>query len=287
MKIEKFKQKAIEHMPVVRGFTNWSMRKVKAIANLAVQGGGAVVPLAGKIVSVVGLPFVVFEMVRVLKEVPSLAGRAKAIPIMMAFGKGDDIIFGLIAIKDWIAEAIVKGSSLTPALTTATTVMSVAAVGLIAIGLVAESLGLRSLSKQQKKFQKIKEEEGLGASIAYITKKQEEMKRTRRIFNAFTAKQSKRISKIFNSNVAVEKKDIALKAIQRRFSHLKKTKALAIAIAIFTVVGVLLLTFLPTPLAPVAWAVVGLSGVFAISRMIHYLVVRHRFNKLLKNLAIE
>lgn len=282
MNIERVKSKTAEYVPITRGMANWSARVIKGSGNLAMQGGGSVIPVVGKVVSVAGIPFVVLEIIFLLKEVKNLEGRAKAIPILGAFGKGDDIVFGLNVIKDLVAEAITKGSSLSTVVTTVSTVMNVTAVGLAAIAAVVEGIGLYALSKQKKKFQKHLEA-GEEQAIAYLTKDMKTMKGKRRLFNVLNAKQGQLITKIFKEEVSVEKKNKVFDKIHKRFSHLKKMKVIGIAIAVITIVGVLLLTFLPTPLAPVAWTVIGLSGIFALSRMIHYLVERHRFHNFLRS----
>lgn len=282
MKIDKVKAKVAEYVPIVRGFTNWTNRSIKATGNLVVKGGGTVIPVMGKVVAVAGLPFIVLEIVFLLKELPNLKGRAKVIQILAAFGKGDDIVFGLSVIKDWIADAISKGSSLSTALTTASAVMNVTAVALAAISAVVEGIGLYSLSQQKHKYLQ-RREDGDGQAIEYLTKDRATMKGKRRLFNVLNTKQSAKLTEIFQKELAIEKKEAIFSKIEKRFSHLKKMKAIGIAIAILTIVGVLLLTFLPTPLAPIAWTAIGLSGIFAVSRMIHYLVERHRFNRFLRS----
>ncbi len=288
MKPTKIKAKATEYLPMARGIANWTMRQIKASANIAVAGGGAVVSTAGKVVSVVNIPFVIFEMVQLAKEIPHLKGRVKALPLVAIFGKADDLLFAANVIKDAIAEAIVKGSSLTPSLLAASTALSVAATGLIALSILMESIGIHSLSKQKNKFQKLLKEEGESSAIQFLTKTRSEIKGKRRLFNAFSAKQTERISQFFNSAKTLpEQKTEVLEKIKRRYSYLKKSKAIGIAIATITIVGVLLLCFLPTPLAPVAWSVIGLSGLLATIRFVHYRIANRRFNNMLKNAQLS
>ncbi|MFV0340044.1 MAG: hypothetical protein ACK5MA_05355 [Parachlamydiaceae bacterium] len=282
MKIRRVREKAIEYMPVARGGTNWAMRGVKAIANISVKGGGSIVPVAGQVVAIAGIPFAIFEILFLFKEAVHMKGRAKLIPILMGLGKGDDIVFGISVIKDLIGNAVSKGASLTTAFTTATTVMNVAAVGLIAITIAMESIGLYSLSKQKRKYYGLKESQGEDAAMTYLTKSRETMKGKRRIFTVLSGKQSNLITDLFSKQISTEKKETVVNRIERRFSHLKKTKAFGIAIATLAILGVLLLTFLPTPLAPIGWAALGLSGILAISRVIHYFVARHKFHQYLR-----
>lgn len=261
------------------------------------------VTYAGTVISVISL-FGTFisarENIRNLKN-SELGKRVRLIPLALLMVNIGDVVSLINQAKSWVAEAIHKGASALPVMSTATTILGTTMIALQALSLTVDAFEFRSLFKQSKAFKgKQPGQSGSFDRLTVITGTPAEQKTnpktgkkiyksptgTGKLFDAFSNQQKGLIDDI-NKQGVIGKSDRVVKMIEHRFKFLKGMKALGIAIGIISIVGIALLTFAPTPLAPVAWAIVGTTVALAISRMISMIVVQHRLTKQLESVKNE
>jgi hypothetical protein len=209
--------------------------------------------------------------------------KAKAITIaniIIDIGSITDVVKQMTR---FIAELAKKGASNLSTISTLGVVLGVFSLGVQVISTTVESIELRSLFKQSKKFKLAAAE---GKQGEYLTEKAAKSKGLRSLFNPLSTNQTTRISTIY-SNAQDDLKTQVTAKIQRRFTQLKTMKALSIALSIISVVGLMIFMFAPTPLAPVAWGIVGTVAALSLARIIAGFATHYRFSKYLTAAATE
>lgn len=225
------------------------------------------VQIAGLAIGAVGLIGTGYEMYSNIKDIHESKGRVKVIPSLLLVSNFGSIagycgqLTGLISSKLHLAGAALSHASL------AITALGVAALGLQLVKLAVDVVELRTLCKMSKMFEK---------------DMSTEVKGVRSIFRVFTKEQKQRID-----NLKLMKADQLKETMKKRFSYLKKMKALAIAIGVIAIIGVVLASFSPPPFCFIGWAVIGVTLVAAIARAVHMGVEKRRFDRELAHLNGE
>lgn len=182
-----------------------------------------------------------------------------------------------------IAEAISTGSSQSASFSLAGTILGSFSIGVQVIATTLDGVKLHSIRKQSKKFREAVQNH---TENDYMVERAQKARGLRKVINPITKNQITRLSTIFLSSQE-EIKSAVIGKIEQRFHHLKKSKTIAIALGVIAIVGLVLLTFAPTPLAPVAWGVLGTSMALIAAHVIEGFVADYRFSKYTKLQAAE
>lgn len=213
-----------------------------------------------------------------LHSLTELKGRAKLVLIGHLLMAMDSIASVTKQLAKAIAESIATGSSQSAGFTLAGTVLGSFSIGVQVIATSLDAVKLHSLRKQAKKF---KEAVAHDKVSEYLVDKAKKSRGLRKVLNPITKNQIQRLETIFSSSREEIKSDVIGK-IEKRFSHLKKMKGIGIALGIIAVVGLVLMTFAPTPLAPVAWGILGTAMALTAVHVIEGFVADYRFSKYTK-----
>lgn len=210
-----------------------------------------------------------------LKE---MKGRAKLVLLGHLLMGLDSMASVSKQIAKAVAESMTTGSSQSASFTLAGTILGTFSIAVQVIATGLDGIKLHSLRKQAKKF---KEAAINNRASEYLVDKAQKAKGLRKLLNPITKNQTARIAKIFDSSLKEMQAEVIGK-INKRFSHLKMTKAIGIALGVIALVGLILLTCTPNPLAPIAWGVLGTAMGLTALHVLEGFIADYRFSKYTK-----
>jgi hypothetical protein len=213
-----------------------------------------------------------------LHSLKELKGRAKLVLVGHLLMAMDSVASVTKQLAKAIAESIATGSSQSAGFTLAGTVLGSFSIGVQVIATSLDAVKLHSLRKQAKKFNEAVKNNTVSE---YLVDKAQKSKGLRKVLNPITKNQTQRIATIFSSSQE-EIKNTVIGKIEKRFSHLQKMKGIGIALGVIAAVGLVLMTFAPTPLAPVAWGILGTAMALTAVHVIEGFVADYRFSKFTK-----
>lgn len=235
-----------------------------------------VIPILGAVFACINLFASVVEGRSNIQDLKVVDRKFRIIPAALLLVSFGDVTTAAKSIITCIQSKL-AGTAATAA-STAGTVLGGIGLGIQAVAITIHSIGLVSFFKQHKAFEKDAE--------GYVNNALKS-KRSERVFAVFNPGQLKQIKNAFTEVSQNPDKVKAVKSIvNRHFSHSKKLKALAVAISIIIFVGVLLISFTPTPFAAAGWAILGVGVLLAIGRLVAVLKMNARLNRDLKAYAM-
>lgn len=166
----------------------------------------------------------------------------------------------------------------THALSVASTVFGVAAVGLQIFGCAVDSMQIHSLRKQGKTFRALKADDPRAALKSVRNKKG-----SLSFFRLLNHKQSVAVQKIYRSEDD-QQISRAKDLVDRRITVSKRQYAIKLALTILSTIGIILLMTLPTPAAPILWGLLGIGTFAAIGVGIYSFVTKRKFTKTLEGM---
>ncbi|KAF3362365.1 hypothetical protein PHSC3_001075 [Chlamydiales bacterium STE3] len=171
-----------------------------------------------------------------------------------------------------------------------------AAIGVQNLGLVINGWGLFEVTNSLNKLNKILKEasgsEDYTKAIDLLTKQETRAEKFRaKFFKTLSNEQEERIVRIHQKVKSgdLQEKDIksALKAVKYRF-HLKQFGyTLAMTAALTGMVGIAILMFAPSPIAPLGWALIGVSASVSLTLVGITIYAQKRLDKELKAIDSE
>lgn len=282
-KIERIKEHFKNIGPAVHEVSYASLGAVSVINKNLSHGKMDGAPAVRAIFAIVTIAQTIIDIKSNISSFKELKFRAKVITIANIIGDIGSITDVVKQLTRFIAELVKKGGSNITSITTLGIVLGAFSLGVQILSTAVECVELRSLVKQSKKFKKAAAE---GKQNEYLTEKAAKSKGLRSLFNPLSENQTRRISTIY-SNAQEDLKTEATRKIQHRFKQLKAMKALSIALSIISLVGLALFMFAPTPLAPIAWGIVGTVAALSLARIIAGFATHYRFSKYLTAAATE
>lgn len=227
--------------------------------------------------SIAAIAASIFVMKELIGDYKNLdTKRAKAISVALIVSQFSSWVDFAAAAKLWIAAAIQKGGQLLPAVNMAGTILGVVSIAFQVLFTTLDAISLKSLHTQSKKFKNATSDE---AKIETL-KTKSERRGARRFFNAIDDEGVSKIKAIFNNLKSQRKSTEKLtEKIQRHFTHLKRMKAISIAIGVLLIVGTVLLMCTPNPAAPVLWGILAVTAGVAIARFTAEFVIRLKFKR--------
>lgn len=262
-------------------------------ANRALAQGLA--PLRG--VALFAAPFEFVHVVVGIKEAVQAPGALKVLPLLKvsnAVGGILDHFAAAVSISETLGATGIQG------LVAATGPIVVAAAALQVAGIAITAWNLHELRKQWdqvmtrlgKKDDPNHEPtlEEYKAAVDFLnaqpTDRKEKFKQA--FFGILTKGQKEKIQKIYEKATTGKPDKATLNALFDRLkthvTHQKVQKALTIAILIIGIVGVLLLVFSPTPLAPLAWVLLATTGIASLGMLAYMVACSRQLNRSLLKL---
>lgn len=171
------------------------------------------------------------------------------------------------------------------------------AIGLQSVAIAINGWGLVEVTNSLRRLKKAVDEnipgEGYAKAVELLTKKpQTRLEKFRaKFFKVLTNKQEARIAriheKVMEGEIDESKLKKALGEVSHRF-HLKQFGyALAITASVAGIIGVAILIFGPTPIAPVGWFFVGMSATTSLTLVGLNIYARKRLDLALKHIDPE
>lgn len=134
-------------------------------------------------------------------------------------------------------------------------------------------------------------EEECKAAFDFLTKEWKTGTKTYdyKFFGLFKKPIQKKIAQIYDrfqaGTIDREKLGTAIKALKNRYIHKQVQHALQIALMIIGAIGTLVLIFAPTPVAPVAWGLLAISGVLTLAFYLYKYLQKNQFKHNLNQIA--
>lgn len=242
------------------------------------------------IVSLIGAPFEVLFLGKNLREMIKAPSHLKLLPLLKLL-EGSGNILDYLHSSIWIAEQM--GSTGIQALSAATVPLGAAALGLQALGIAIAVWRIHDINKQWTQVQKV-----LGnqpdlaeykAAVNVMTKPPLTKKGIYRqkFFGILSDKQRVTIKDVYRKAKTdpdlQTRMDPMIKALKNYHFQKKSQNGISILLMIIGIVGVTLIAFAPTPLAPIAWGIVGSVGVLSLSLLAYSIYKDRSFNQTLLN----
>lgn len=292
--IFKFREKAEK----VLGIYSTSVGFTRAITK-AVESGSRVHHVIAQVfipfrsIALLAAPFEFVNIGMSVKETVQAPGALKALPLL----KVSNAVGGIL---DHFAASIsiseTAGASGIQGLVAATGPIVVAAAVLQVAGIAITAWNLHELGKQWddvmarlgKKDNPDHEptSEEYKAALEYLNAKpmsrKEKFKQT--FFGFLTKGQKEKIEKIFKEKNSEPVLKSTFDALKKHVFHKRVQHALTIAILIIGIIGVLLLVFSPTPIAPFAWALLATTGIASLGVLAYSAACNRDLNRSLLKL---
>lgn len=233
-----------------------------------------------------------FEPITMGKSLNDMIKAPKYLKLMPALKFGTCIgnILDAFTTVIWICEQL--NTSGIQALTAASIPIGGVAIGLQALGIGILAWKVHSIHKQWKKIENTLGKNPLQAdyksAVHLLTKKPDSKKEkyTQKFFGVLTNSQKTAIKKVYKG---VKAGNLDIKQLSQTMSFVKKYHFLqkiqnisSIALMIIGVVGLTVIAFGPTPIAPIAWGVMGCVGVASMGLFAYSMYQNYQFNSFLK-----
>lgn len=255
------------------------------IAKVAEIGAFILSPF--RLVTVISVPF---EAARAIKNVRHIRGAPEmlklyaALKSVVATGTVLDIAGTSVTILKDLGLPIIRQIAI------AAVTISLVGIAFQITGIAVSIWSITEIEKQKSTFKKnIKSPGGIQGAIQELTGNYPKTKKAdykERFFGVLSQDQKNKVNAVHQKYQAsalggVSSMKKAILAVDRHFSH--KTAQHAIQIAIMTIagVGVVMLLFTPNPVAPVAWGLLGLSGILSLGLFAYAKIEDYMFTRTL------
>lgn len=248
----------------------------------------SIVPL--HIVGLISLAFEPMTMGQSLKDIIKAPKYLKFMPVLKLATSVGNVLDGFGTVV-WICEQL-NVSGIQAFSLAVTLPVGGVALGLQALGIGILSWKVYSIHKQWKAVEKV-----LGnnpslneykSAVQLLTKKPETKKEKykQKFFGVLTDSQKDTIKKVYkkvkSGELDQQRMGQTMDLLKKHHFQQKLQNGISIALMIIGVVGLTMLAFAPTPIAPIAWGIVGCVGVASMGSFTYSLYKNHQFNSSLK-----